>query len=206
MKLLHVDSSILGANSVSRSLSAAAVVHIVGEDERVGVTYRDLAADPLPHLSGEALAFASGAAAPASGEVDQSIAHELAIGEQVLEEFLAADVIVIGVAFYNFTIPTQLKAWIDRIAVAGRTFRYTESGPEGLAGGKRLILTIARGGLYAEGNPAAPFEHAESYLRGVFAFMGITEPEVIVAEGLNLGPESRQQAVDAAFHRISQLP
>ena len=109
----------------------------------------------------------------------------------MLDEFLAADTIVIGAPMYNFTLPTQLKAWIDRILVAGKTFRYTENGPEGLAGGKRVIIALARGGFYDAGSPAAALEHLESYLRGVFNFIGI-EPEFVAADGLAIGPEQRE--------------
>jgi FMN-dependent NADH-azoreductase len=99
---------------------------------------------------------------------------------------------------YNFTIPSQLKAWIDRIAIAGKTFRYTENGPEGLAGGKRVIVALARGGVYSEGSPAAALEHLETYLRGVFNFIGI-EPEFVIAEGLNLGPDQRVVSLEQAL-------
>ena len=111
----------------------------------------------------------------------------------MLDEFLAADTIVIGAPMYNFTLPTQLKAWIDRIVVAGKTFRYTANGPEGLAGGKRVIVALARGGIYDEGSPAAALEHLETYLRGVFNFIGI-EPEFVAADGLAIGPEQREQS------------
>ena len=108
------------------------------------------------------------------------------MGSAAIEEFLASDIVVLGCGFYNFGIPSQLKSWVDRIVVVGRTFRYTEIGPEGLAGGKRVVLAIARGGFYGPGTPAASFEHAETYLRNVFAFIGIPEIEVISAEGMGL--------------------
>jgi FMN-dependent NADH-azoreductase len=202
MNLLHIDSSILGDNSVSRSLSAAAVTQIRGQNPGVHVTYRDLATAPVAHLSGAYLAAASGAGAPHADPLQ----HDLAVGAAVLDEFLAADLVVIGVAFYNFTIPSQLKAWIDRIVVAGRTFRYTEQGPQGLVGDKRVILAIARGGLYGPGTPAHAFEHAESYLRGTFGFLGVANPEVIVAEGIAIGPEQRDAAVRTALAQIASLP
>ena len=124
----------------------------------------------------------------------------------MLQEFLAADIVVIGVALYNFTVSTQLKAWVDRILVAGRTFRYTEKGAEGLAGGKRVILAVARGGVYAPGAPHAAFEHAESYMRTVLGFIGIFNPEVIVAEGLAIGPAQREAALNAALNQVGTLP
>jgi FMN-dependent NADH-azoreductase len=164
-------------------------------------TYRDLAAHPVPHLSGATLA--AGQSTDAGHE--PALLADLALGSQVMEEFLAADTVVIGVALYNFTIPTQLKAWIDRIAVAGKTFRYTEKGPEGLVGNKRVILAVARGGMYGPGMPAAPFEHGETYLRAVFGFLGVLTPEVIVAEGVAMGPEQRETAVAGALARIAEL-
>ena len=128
------------------------------------MTYRDLAAEPLSHLSGASFGGRAGAAPVPRCQKD------IAAGQAALDEFLAADVIVIGAPMYNFTMPSQLKAWIDRIAVNGKTFRYTAAGPEGLAGNKRIIVAISRGGFYGAGAPAAAFEHLESYLKGVFGF------------------------------------
>ena len=156
-RLLHLDSSILGGSSVSRTLSASIVAQLHRQHSRLQVSYRDLAATPIAHLSGAHLAASS------AGETthDPALQADLALGAAVLEEFLAADIVVLGVGFYNFGIPSQLKAWVDRLAIAGKTFRYTEKGPEGLAGGKRVILAIARGGYYGPGTPTAPLEHAE---------------------------------------------
>lgn len=202
MKILHIDSSILGDQSVSRMLSADAVATLTEVRPEAQVTYRDLAADPLPHLTGGYVAVTRFGA---QSEPDEALARDLAQGQAALEEFLAADVVVIGVAFYNFTIATQLKAWIDRLAMPGKTFRYTENGPQGLCGGKRVILTIARGGFYGPDSPAAAWEHAESYLRTVFGFIGVSTLEVIVAEGLNTGLEQREAALSAASRRIAAL-
>jgi FMN-dependent NADH-azoreductase len=202
MKLLHLDSSILGGNSVSRQLSASIVARLKATHSGLEVVYRDLAAHPIPHLSGAYVAASRGGL---DGTHEPALQADLALGEALMEEFLAADIVVIGVAFYNFAVSTQLKAWIDRIAVAGKTFRYTASGPEGLVGGKRLILAIARGGFYGLGSPARPMEHAETYLRGAFGLLGITAPEVIIAEGVNVGPEQREAALTAARDQISAL-
>ena len=202
MTLLHVDSSILGPYSVSRQLSADIVARLTAARPDVVVTYRDLAAEPIAHLSGPALA----AAKTADAQPDAALATDLADGASALQAFLAADTIVVGVAFYNFSIPSQLKAWIDRLLIAGQTFRYGADGrPEGLAGGKRVILAIARGGRYGEGSPFAPFEHAETYLKAVFGFIGITDIEVIVAEGVAAGPEHRAAAIASAEHQIAAL-
>ena len=175
MTTLHIDSSITGENSVSRTISSAIVKRVLRESPGSQVVRRDLIEDPLPHLTLAAFADSS-----------------------VLNEFLAAETVVIGAPMYNFSIPSQLKAWIDRIAIAGKTFRYTEQGPEGLAGGKRVIIALARGGIYSEGSPAAALEHVETYLRGVFNFIGI-EPEFVIAEGVNLSPEHKENAIAAAL-------
>ncbi len=201
MNVLHIDSSILGGNSVSRTISAAAVAQIRKSNPDARVTYRDLAATPLPHLSGAYLAAKTGLEA----QHDRALREDLALGGAVLEEFLAADVVVLGVGFYNFGIPSQLKAWVDRIAVAGKTFRYTANGAEGLAGGKKVILAISRGGFYGPGTPAQGFEHAETYLRTVFGFVGVTDIEAIAAEGVNISAEHRQAAIRTALENVATL-
>jgi FMN-dependent NADH-azoreductase len=200
MKLLHLDSSILGGNSASRQLSAAITDQLAKATPGLEVVYRDLAAQPLSHLTGEHFAARQGVV-PESPAVQADIAAS----EAVLDEFLDADIVVIGAPLYNFGVPSQLKAWIDRIAVAGKTFRYGAAGPEGLAGGKRVIVTTSRGGLYGAGMPAAAFEHVESYLRAVFGFLGVTDLKIIVAEGLAMGPEQRGKAMGDALQAISQL-
>ena len=176
MTTLHIDSSINGENSASRILTRSIVDRLASG----GAIYRDLAAEPLEHLT------------------------ERGQDPHILDEFLAADTVVIGAPMYNFTLPTQLKAWIDRILVAGKTFRYTEAGPEGLAGGKRVIVALARGGFYDKGSPAAGLEHLESYVRGIFNFIGI-EPEFVAADGLNFGPEQRERSLDAALGETVRL-
>ena len=128
-----------------------------------------------------------------------------ASSQAALQEFLEADVVVIGAPMYNFTIPTQLKAWLDRILVAGKTFRYSEKGPEGLAGGKRVIVAVSRGGVYGAGTPAAAAEHAETYLRVVLGFVGITDPEFIIAEGIALGADQRAAALRGGLEAAGLL-
>jgi len=200
MRLLHIDASIQGANSASRQLSAAVVERLRKATPRLQITYRDLAATPLAHLSGAHLGAMQGAT-PESPTLQQ----DLAASQAVLAEFLAADIVVIGAPMYNFTIPTQLKAWIDRIVVAGKTFRYGAEGPVGLAGNKRVIIAISRGGLYGPGAPASVLEHLETYLRGVFGFIGVANPELIVAEGLMIGTEQRQQSLQRALQAAAEL-
>lgn len=200
MKLLHVNSSILGQNSVSRTLSAEVVAAQRASHPGIEVVYRDLATDPIDHLTGTHLAAFQGAL-PA----DEAIQRDIASGQAALDEFLAADVVVVGAPMYNFGVSSQLKAWIDRLAVAGKTFRYTEKGPEGLAGGKMVIVASSRGGLYGPGTPAAPLEHQESYLRAVFGFFGITEITFVRAEGVALGAEAREKAIEAARGEVTKL-
>jgi FMN-dependent NADH-azoreductase len=186
MKLLHIDSSIQGELSASRALTREIVSRWQAARPDVQVTYRDLAAQELPHLSHKALC--------------QADELEAARNAATLEEFLAADVVVIGAPMYNFSIPSQLKAWIDRITVKGRTFRYTERGPEGLAGGKEVIVAVSRGGVYA---PNAPGEFGESYLRFLFGFLGVRDVSFVRAEGLGLSPQHREAGIAAALATIA---
>jgi len=200
MKLLHVDASILGANSISRQLSAAIVKRLRDANPALEVTYHDLGAEPIGHLTGAHLAAAQGAMPE-----DPSLLRDLALGQKALADFLAADIVVVGAPMYNFSISSQLKAWIDRLAVAGKTFRYTAKGPEGLVGGKRVIIASSRGGFYGPQALAASFDHQETYLRGVFAFLGITDITFIRAEGVNVGPDQRKAAIEAATAEAGKL-
>ncbi len=193
MKLLHIDSSITGPGSVSRTVSAEIVEARRRQDPSIEVTYRDLASDPVGHLSGAHLAAAQGA----SPETE-ALARDINAGAAALQEFLAADVIVIGAPMYNFGVPSQLKAWIDRLAVAGQTFRYTETGPQGLCGGKTVIVASSRGNVYAPGSPNAVLDHQEAYLRSVFGFLGITDVAVVRAEGIAFGEDARTAAIAQA--------
>jgi FMN-dependent NADH-azoreductase len=200
MKLLHVDSSILGPGSVSRHLSASIVAQQQALHAGIEIVRRDLATDPVDHLSGLHLAAAQGAVPEA-----EPLQRDLASGQAALEEFLAADIVVVGAPMYNFGIPSQLKAWIDRLAVAGRTFSYGANGPEGLAGGKTVIIASSRGGFYGADTQAAFLDHQETYLRGVFGFFGITDISFIRAEGVAMGEPQRQQAIDSAEAEIRKL-
>jgi FMN-dependent NADH-azoreductase len=184
VKILHLDSSILGEGSASRAISAAIVDQLTRDDPAAEVTYRDLAAEPLPHLTLEAWMA-----------LDQ--------GPDV-QQFLDADVVVIGAGFYNFTIPTQLKSWVDRIAVKGKTFSYDENGVTGLATGKRVIIGLARGNVYSDASPFKAYEHAETLLRSIFEFVG-ADVEFIIAEGIGRGEDARKAAVDGALEKASKL-
>ena len=199
MKLLHIDSSVLGPQSVSRQVSAAIVDRLRQAASGLEVNYRDLTLTPLAHLSGPHLAAAQGAAPEAA------LQQDLAAGQAVLDEFLAADIVVLGAPMYNFTIPSQLKAWIDRILVSGKTFKYGPQGVQGLAGNKRVIVAVSRGGYYGPGTPTATGEHLETYLRWVFGFIGVANPEFISADGIGVGPEHRERAVAGALKAASSL-
>lgn len=178
MKLLHLDSSIQGENSVSRAVSAAVVERLRRAQGDLEIAYRDLGSSPPAHLT--LAGFGSSEAA------------------DILEQFLAADIVVIGAPMYNFGIPTQLKSWFDHILISGKTFRYGANGAEGLAGAKRVIVALARGGFYSDGAGVA-MEHSETHLRAMLGFIGITNPEFIIAEGIATGPEQRDKAIEAAL-------
>ncbi|MDP3420727.1 MAG: FMN-dependent NADH-azoreductase [Thiobacillus sp.] len=197
-KLLHIDSSILGGNSVSRQLTAQIVASWRASHPGAEVSYLDLAVDTPSHLSAESLGFRL----PAGSAMSEVQQRENAVSEALVSQFLAADVIVVGAPLYNFSIPTQLKAWIDRVAQAGRTFTYTEQGPKGLAGGKTVIVAITRGGVYSTSEAGRAMEHQESYLKTVFGFFGITDVRFVRAEGVAMGPDAKAQALTTAEGEI----
>jgi FMN-dependent NADH-azoreductase len=198
MKLLQIDSSILGDASASRQLTREVVATLQAADRDLELTYRDLSKDVTVHLS--AATFAAKGTPVEKRNLAQKL--EVELNEAILNEFLAADVIVIGAPMYNFTIPTQLKAWIDQICVAGVTFRYSETGPEGLAKGKRVVIVSTTGGKHI-GTPTG-IAH-EDYLKVLFGFLGITNIEVVRADGLNYGPEAKEAGFAAARSRIGSL-
>lgn len=200
MQILHIDSSITGANSVSRQLTAQVVDSLKQTHPDAKVEYLDLAVNAPTHLSAQSLGFRTGQAA--ATEIER---QENAISEALVSQFLAADVVVVGAPFYNFTIPSQLKAWLDRVAQAGRTFRYTASGPEGLATGKKVIVASTRGGMYSSSDMGQAMEHQESYLKVIFGFMGITDVNFVRAEGVAMGPEAKAKALETAQAMIEAL-
>jgi len=177
MTILKLDSSISGDTSVSRILTRSITDQLAAASPEAAVIERDLVEAPLAHLT------------------------ERGQDEDVLEEFLGADTVVIGAPMYNFGVPSQLKAWIDRIAVAGKTFQYGANGPEGLAGDKRVIVAVSRGGYYEAGNS---FEHVEAYLKPFFNFIGI-EPEFVRAEGVAVGPEQRDAGLAKGLAQVERL-
>ncbi|WP_374347032.1 FMN-dependent NADH-azoreductase [Chitinimonas sp.] len=198
MKVLHLDSSILGDASASRQLGNEVVAALRSRHSGIELNYRDLAADSISHLAGSTLA-ANGTPAELRTIAQQ---HEAALSEQVLNEFLQADVLVIGAPMYNFAIPSQLRAWIDRIVVAGKTFKYGANGPEGLVADKQVFIVSTAGGKHA-GSPSAAAH--EDYLKAVLNFVGIRSITVIHAQGLAMGAETRDAAFAAARVQIAAL-
>lgn len=193
-KLLHVDSSVLGANSVSRLLTAEVVAEWRKTHPDTSVDYLDLAVDTPNHFSADALGIKVGVQA----EPTEAQRFENAVSEKLVSQFLAADVIVIGAPLYNFSIPSQLKAWIDRLAQVGRTFKYTDKGAVGLAGGKTVIVASTRGGAYSTSEGGRAMEHQESYLKVIFGFFGITDVRFVRAEGLAMGEAAKASALASA--------
>lgn len=197
MKILHIDSSISGATSVSRELTASIVAQLKSLTPGAQTNYVDLAATPLPQLSPALLAARMTGAGGDSVE-GRALAAALAA-------FMEADVVVIGAPMYNFSVPSQLKSWIDSIAVAGVTFSYSAEGIKGLCAGKRVIIASARGNVFTAPSPHAALDYQENYLRGVFGFLGVDQIEVVRAEGVAFGAEPRQQALNAALDEVTAL-
>jgi FMN-dependent NADH-azoreductase len=200
-KLLHIDSSPLAGNSASRELTARIAREWVQAHPDTTVERLDLVEDAPAHLDGESLGFRLGIDAEGLTARQR---EENATSERLVAQFLAADVVVIGAPMYNFSIPSQLKAWVDRVAQAGRTFKYTEQGPVGLAGGKTVVIASTRGGIYTSG-PAAAMDHQESYLRAVLGFFGVTDVRIVRAEGLAMGDAARDKAFASAGRDIRAL-
>ncbi|HSI54956.1 MAG TPA: FMN-dependent NADH-azoreductase [Ramlibacter sp.] len=202
MKLLHIDSSPLAGNSVSRQLTERVVAQWRATHPGTTVDYLDLAKDAPTHLNMDSLGFRAGPKAEGLSEVQK---RENEISEKLVSQFLAADVVVVGAPMYNFSVPSQLKAWIDRVAQAGRTFTYTDKGPKGLAGGKTVIIASTRGGVYSTNPALAGLDHQESYLKTVFGFLGITDVQFVRAEGVAMGDAAKAQALTAADVTIKAL-
>lgn len=198
MKILRIDSATTGANSVSRELTQAITDHFVAKYPDAELVERDLERNPLPHLT----QATTGAIRLPEDKHDDAMKAAFPAERAVLDEFLTSDVVIVGAPMYNFSIPSQIKAWLDRLGVPGVTFSYSEAGPKGLAGGRRVIIASSRGGTYEMGGPA---EHQESLLRDFFAFIGIDDPEFIRAEKIGFGPDVRAAAIASAKEEISKL-
>lgn len=200
MKILHLDSSVTGANSVSRPLTKATTAKLLAKHPGAEVVYRDLVGEPLSHYT--AVLRVHGADLDTKTPVQLA---ELKLGEEILAEFLASDIVVIGAPLYNFSIPSQLKAWIDLICVSGKTFSYSPAGAKGLCGGKQVVIVSSRGAMYGPGSPYAVLDFQETYLKGVLGFLGITDITVVRAEGIAFGPEAKAKALASAEVEIAAL-
>lgn len=198
MQILRIDSATTGEASVSRKLTERIAAHFRQKHPDATWVERDFATDPLPHLD-EAK---TGAIRQPQEAHDDAMKAAFPAERAVLDEFLASNIVILGVPMYNFTVPSSIKAWIDRLGVPGVTFKYSEAGPEGLAGGRRVIVASSRGGEY---QMDGAFEHQETYLRDVFAFIGIDDVEFIRAEKTGFGPEVVDQALADADKQIAKL-
>jgi FMN-dependent NADH-azoreductase len=194
MQILHIDSSIQSDASASRALGAAIIEELRRSRPAATVIHRDLVIDPIPHLDG---VIAAGFRPIGGGQAGAAATAEHKRSEALVTEVLASDAIVIGAPMYNFSVASQLKAWIDRIVQPGRTFRYTETGPVGLTQGKRVIVASTRGGMYSAG-PAMAMDYQENYLKAIFGFIGISDVRFVRAENLSRGAEARARSVEAA--------
>lgn len=199
--ILHIDSSPLLGSSITRQLSARIVDRILERRPDAAVTVRDVGRDPPGHAAADAL---ESLRFKRFDGLTAAQAEEKALSDRLVTELLAADIVVIGAPMYNFTVTTQLKAWIDRVCQAGVTFRYTPEGAVGLARGKTAVLAVSRGGFYS-----TP-EHAHrdfqvTYLKEVLGFIGISDVSIVVAEGVNISPERRAEALDRAIGEIDRL-
>jgi FMN-dependent NADH-azoreductase len=202
MNILHIDSSILGEHSASHRLSAAVVARLLEAEPDASVVYRDLAIDSVPQLNG---ALANIANVPLEQQ-SAELRHDAAKLAAVADEVVAADVIVVGAPMYNFGISSQLKSWVDALAVPGKTFRYSPEGAEGLLGEKRVVIASARGGFYGADTPLAALDHQETYLRNVLSdFFGVKRFEIVRAEGLKISPEMNSRGMKAGLRQAAEL-
>ena len=196
MNILHVTSSPRGSASYSNRVATNVLDELAAHNPGATVTVRDLARDPLPHIGDDFVAATRG---PSGPQTDAQRAL-LKRSDELVDELFAADLIVIAAPMINFTIPSNLKAWIDYVARAGRTFRYSEKGPEGLVKGKQVIIVAARGGVYS--GPSSALDFQVPYLKSVLGFIGLTDVEVLEVEGTAYGPEAAEKAVVAATAKL----
>ena len=197
-RILVLNSSVSGEASVSRQLVADTVAALKARNPRAGVIYRDLAAEPLPHLTPATVA---GVRASASTPAEHEAA---ALADKLVAELRAADTVVIGAPMYNFSLPTTLRAWFDHVVRPGVTFTYEGGAPKGLVANRPVIVVESRGGLYSEG-PAAAVDFQEGYLRHLLGFIGLTDVTFIRAEKIGYGPEARDAAIEGARAEIARV-
>lgn len=197
MKILQINSAARSVGANSTRLANALTARLKEKNPDAVVELRDLAANPHPTLDEAAL----GAIFTPPDQRTSEQAARVALDDQLIAQVQSADVLVLGVPMYNFGVSIQLKNWIDAIAKAGTTFRYTENGPEGLIKGKKVFLTLARGGIYRD----TPSDSQVPYLKTVLGFLGITDIECVYAEGLAMGQESADKAFASAEQQIAEL-
>lgn len=196
-RVLVIESSARQQGSVSRELTQQFIANWQAAHPADQIQVRDLAAEPVPHLDATLLA---GWMTPSEQQTEAEKAA-LARSNQLTDELLAADVLVLAAPMYNFAIPSTLKAWLDHVLRAGVTFKYTETGPQGLLTGKRAFVLTARGGIYA----GSGLDHQEPYLRQALAFIGIHDVQFIHAEGLNLGAEFSEKGLAQAKAKLAEV-
>jgi len=201
MQILHLDSSILRDGSASRALTKAIVTNLLNQHPGAAVNYHDLVEEAIPHLDGP---IGAGFRPLAFNESDEATRREHARSDQLVNELIASDVLVVGAPMYNFSVASQLKAWLDRVIQPGKTFRYTDTGPIGLVGGKKVVIVSTRGGSYLSG-PMAPMDFQEGYLKTAFGFMGIKDLDFIRAENMSRGEDARTSSMDGALKAVSPL-
>ena len=197
MKILQINASARSAGANSTRLADAITARLTAKNPGAVVELRDLASQPHPVLDEPSL----GALFTPADQRTPEQAARVALDDALIAQVQGADVIVLGVPMYNFGVPVQLKTWIDAIARAGVTFRYTENGPEGLIKGKKVYVALARGGLYRD----TPADSQVPYLKSVLGFLGMTDVEFIYAEGLAMGAESANKAFAEADTRLDEL-
>jgi len=195
MNILHITSSARGNTSYSNRVAGQLIGELSARNPGATVALRDLAREALPHIDDDFLAATRSPAGPQTARQRAQLAQS----DALVAELLLAAVVVIAAPMINFTIPSNLKTWIDYVARAGRTFSYSEKGPQGLVTGKQVILVVARGGVYAS-NPALDFQ--VPYLKSVLGFLGMTEVDVVEVEGTAFGPEAAEKAVEAATAKM----
>lgn len=199
MNILHIDSSFNHAHSVSRLLSREIVDRLMQSGRYDEMVYRDVVDDEISHLTAP---IAAGFRPVAEPDLAADVAVEHRLSEVLVAEFLASDVIVIGAPMYNFSIPSQLKAWLDRLAQPGKTFSYTAQGPVGLAGDKRVIIASSRGGFYHD-TPLVEMDFQERYLNAFFGFLGITNVTFARAEGISKGDAVKEREIQRAIASVA---
>lgn len=199
--ILLVTSSPRSGASISTRLATKLAERLAASRPRTKITRRDLVTAPLPHIDGE---FLGGLFSP-GGERSAAQQTLIDVSDQAVEELLAADTIVIGAGMINFSIPSALKSWFDYVARAGKTFRYAETGPEGLVKGRSVYVVLASKGVYTKGGPIAPMDHARPYLKTMLGFLGMDDVEFIDVEGVGLGLEPDEDILDRAENRLDLL-